>query len=158
MQFSYWLIIVGATGLFRPDGERALGWVWLGLGLVPFVFLALAFGSLNPRASGGVLKALGLFLVVGLPLGVLGPALGIPAGFAVGGAFALRPLEDHANVLRARLIAVAAGVLYLGILWVIVPLFAVWVGAVLPFAVLGLADQALVWRAREREDGPCASS
>jgi hypothetical protein len=153
MQFSYWLIIVGATGLYRPEGERELGWVWLGVGLVPFVFLALAFGSLHPRASGGVLKALGLFLVVGLPLGVLGPALGIPAGFAVGGAFALRPLEDHPHMLRARLIAVAAGLLYLGILWVIVPLFAVYVGAILPFAVLGLADQAMVWRAREQGVG-----
>jgi hypothetical protein len=150
MQFSYWLIIVGATGLYRPDG-RELGWVWLGVGLVPFVFLALAFGSLHPRASGGVLKALGLFLVIGLPLGVLGPAFGIPAG--VGGAFALRPLEGHAHMLRSRLIAVAAGMVYLGILLVIAPLFAVYVGAVLPFAVLGLADQAMVWRAREQGVG-----
>jgi hypothetical protein len=128
--------------------------VWLGLALVPFVFLVLAFGSFHPRASGGVLKALGLFLVVGLPLGVLGPAIGIPAGYAVGGAFALRPLEGYERVVRTRLIAVAAALLYLGIMWLLSPLFAVYVGAVLPFAVLGLSDQAMIWRSREQGSAP----
>ncbi len=147
-QFAYWLILSGATGLFL--GDPHLGLVWLGLALVPFVFMVLAFGSRHPRASGAVLKAMGLFIVVGLPLGVLGPAIGIPAGTAVGGLVALRRPEEHGGVGKARGIAIALGLVYLFTMWLLAPYFGAFVGAVLPFTVLGLSDQALDWRARER--------
>jgi hypothetical protein len=148
LQFSYWPILMGATGLFLDD--RSLGPVYLGLALVPFVFLVLAFGSRHPRASGAVLRGMGLFILVGLPVGAtVGPLLGVPAGFAVGGITALRPPDGFSRVGRARGIAVLAGLVYLVVVAVLAPLFAAFVGAVLPFTVLGLADQALEWRARE---------
>lgn len=148
LQFSYWPILTGATGLFRDD--PSLGPVYLGLALVPFVFLVLAFGSRHPRASGAVLRGMGLFLLVGLPVGAMaGPLLGVPAGYAVGGITALRPPDGFSRVGRARGIAVFAGLLYLVVMAIVAPLFAAFIGAVLPFAVLGLADQGLEWRARE---------
>jgi hypothetical protein len=148
LQFSYWPILTGATGLFLD--ERSLGPVYLGLALVPFVFLALAFGSRHPRASGAVLRAMGLFIVVGLPVSAtIGPLLGVPAGFAVGGITALRAPDGFSRVGRARGIAVVAGLVYLVVMFWFAPLFAAFVGAVLPFSVLGLADQALEWRAQE---------
>jgi hypothetical protein len=148
LQFSYWPILMGATGLFLE--ERSLGPVYLGLALVPFVFLLVAFASRHPRASGAVLRAMGLFIVVALPIGAtVGPVLGVPAGFAVGGITALRPPDGFSRVGRARGIAVLAGLVYLTVMAAVAPLFAAFVGAVLPFAVLGLADQALEWRAQE---------
>jgi hypothetical protein len=148
LQFSYWPVLTGATGLFI--GERSLGPVYLGIALVPFVFLVLAFGSRHPRASGAVLRAMGLFLLVALPVGAtVGPLLGVPAGYAVGGITALRPPDGFARVGRTRGIAVAAGLVYLIVMAIVAPFFAAFVGAVLPFAVIGLADQALEWRAQE---------
>jgi hypothetical protein len=148
LQFSYWPILTGATGLFLA--ERSLGPVYLGLALVPFVFLVLAFGSRHPRASGAVLRGMGLFILVGLPVGAMvGPLLGVPAGYAVGGITALRPPDGFSRVGRARGIAVLLGLVYLVVMAFVAPFFAAFVGAVLPFTVLGLADQALEWRARE---------
>jgi hypothetical protein len=142
-------VLIGATGLFV--GDRNLGLVGLGLALVPFVFLVLAFGSRHPRASGAVLRAMGLFLVVGLPIsGLIGPLIGMPAGYAVAAITALRPPEDHDRVGRARGIAVAIGLLYLVTMAFIEPFYAAFVGAVLPFVAVGLSDQAMDWRARER--------
>jgi hypothetical protein len=142
------VIIAGATGLFLGDPQ--LGLVWLGLALIPFVFMVAAFGSRHPRASGAVLKAMGLFIVIGLPLGVLGPAIGIPAGTAVGAMVAIRPLDGMPGVMKARGIAVALGIVYLFVMGAISPAFGVFVGAALPFFVIGLSDQALEWRTAER--------
>jgi hypothetical protein len=73
----------------------------------------------------------------------------VPAGYAVGGITALRPPDGFARVGRTRGIAVAAGLVYLIVMAIVAPFFAAFVGAVLPFAVIGLADQALEWRAQE---------
>ena len=145
MQFSYWLILDGAA---PPEADEVSGGlIAFGLAIVPFVFLILAFVSRNQRSAGGVLRAMGLFLVVGVPIAVADVVVGLVLGYAVGGVAALRPPEGIPGVLRARAIAVVAGVLYLVVVRWISPGFAVFTGAVIPFAVLGLADQALEGRA-----------
>jgi hypothetical protein len=145
LQFSYWLILDGAAPPVADEVSGGL--IALGLALVPFVFLVLAFGSRHPRAAGAVLRAMGLFLVVGVPLAVADVVVGLVLGYALGGLVALRPPAGVEGVGRARGIAVGAGIAYLIVVRLISPGFAVFTGAVLPFTVLGLADQALEGRA-----------
>ncbi len=76
LQLSYWLVVVGTSSV---DGA-GVGAIALGLGLVPFVLLATAFGSRHPRAPGAALRAMGWFLLVGLPLGLAVPAFGVRSG------------------------------------------------------------------------------
>jgi hypothetical protein len=144
LQFSYWTIVAGATA--DPDVPEALesgaGMLAFGLAVVPFVFLVLAFASRHPRAPGAALKAMGLFLLIGLPLGLLNVVVGTAVGFAAGGVLALRPVEG-VDTRKRRWIAVLALALYLGVLLLIVPPFGLVSGAVLPLAIHGLVDQAV---------------
>ena len=145
MQFAYWPIALGA-GLASETDETLAGasggLLALGLAMVPFAFMALAFGSRHLRAPGAVLRAMGLFLLVGLPLAVLlNTVVGTMAGLAAGGVVALRR-EDDVHPVRWRWWAVVAATVYLMVLLVVAPEFALISGAVLPFTVLGLVDQA----------------
>jgi hypothetical protein len=166
LQFSYWAIVAGASA--DPDAPEALetgvGMLAFGLALVPFVFLVLTFASRHPRAPTATLKGMGLFLLIGLPVGLVHPAVGAAVGFAAGGVVALRSV-DGVDTRRARWIAVLALAFYLGTLIFLGTLlpalggFALMSGAVLPFAVHGLVDQALSERAETRRgqepaDGP----
>ncbi len=78
--------------------------------LIPFVFIALAFLSEHPRAPGAVVKAMGLCLLVGIPVSaVAGDAVtGIVAGVGAGGIVALRSDEPHNWKARALGVAIAA--------------------------------------------------
>ncbi|WP_052666401.1 hypothetical protein [Nitriliruptor alkaliphilus] len=146
-QFSYWPLLAGTA---VADGAGA-GLIALGLALVPLVFLTAAFGSRHPNAAGATLRAMGWFLVVGLPLGVLFvPILGAAVGVALGSAVALAPLETIAT-RRARYYAVAGVGVYLTVLVVLVPGFAIISAAVLPIAIHGVVDQTLEERHLQRE-------
>jgi hypothetical protein len=154
MQFSYWpttFALAAAHGEDPIPGDLVL----FGMAFVPAVFLVLAFASRNPRAPGSVLKAMGLFLLVGAPVALINPLIGLVAGFGAGGIVTLRRLELP-RALRARVIGLAGGCLYLFVLLVVVQLgdFAIVTGAAIPFAVLGIADEVLVGRrdAAERRD------
>jgi hypothetical protein len=145
-QFSYWAIVAGATA--DPETaqglESASGLLAFGFAVVPFVFLVLAFASRHPRAPGAALKAMGVFLLVGLPLGLVNVVVGTAVGVAAGGVLALRPVEG-VSTRKRRWIAVVALALYLGAL-IFLPAFQLMSGAVLPLAIHGLVDQAVAER------------
>lgn len=143
MQFAYWPVI---ASLGTGDTGQA-GLLWFGLAIVPFVYLVLAFASGHRRAPGAAGLAMGLFLLVALPVGLLDLLTGLVAGFGAGAVLALRfDPEQHSR--RNRVIAVAAASVYvlaLNLLQGLLPAFgpfAIMSAAVIPMAVVGIADEA----------------
>ena len=124
----------------------------LGLALVPFVFVVLAFMTARLGAPGAVLKAMGLSLLVGIPASALaGDAVtGIVAGVGAGAIVALR--AESAHNWRARALAVAAASLYTFTLVQAAGAFALLAAPVLPLTGIGVADHLSEWR-RDREAG-----
>jgi hypothetical protein len=155
LQLPYWVAAFAFAS--SHEGQPIPGTpVFFALGFVPLVFVLLAFVSRNPRAPGGVLKAMGLFLLVTPVVALLNPVVGVVAGFGAGGIVALqRPGLPRDQ--RTRLIALLVGCVYLYVLLRVVGAaeFAIVTGAALPFAVLGIADELTVGRhaAAERTDG-----
>lgn len=145
MGFSFWSFVAAARG--EADLTADTGLLALGLALAPIVFLVLAFGSRHPNAPIAVLKAMGLFVVVGAPLGLLDVVVGVSAAYGAGGVAALRR-EPEIHSLRWRIVAVALMTVYLVVI-IVVPDFQAMSGWILPFTVLGIADQ--IHEARELE-------
>lgn len=145
MQFSYWSFVASVAASAVEDAPETGGMLTLALGLAPIVFLVLAFGSRHRSAPMAVLKAMGLFLVVGAPLGLVNVVVGVAAAYGAGGVVALRR-EEGLHSLRWRAAAVAAMTVYLAVL-ILVPEFQLISGAVLPFTVLGIADHVHETRA-----------
>lgn len=142
MQFAYWPTLAGIATASGEDSTFAGGMFALGLAVVPATFLVLAFGSNHPRAAGATLRAMGLFLLVALPVVVvLDGLVGMAAGLAAGGAAAL-DLDPDVHRRRWRWIAVAVMAAYLLLLRLVAVDYALLSGAVLPFAIHGLVDQA----------------
>ncbi len=142
LQFAYWPIV---ASLVEGDAELA-GLLWLGLAVTPFVFLVLAFASGHPRAPGASVLAMGLFLLVTLPVALVDLVAGLVAGFGAAAALTLR-YEPSMHSRRGRAVAVAGASLYilaLILLQGLVPVlgrFAIMSGAVIPLAVVGIADE-----------------
>ncbi len=147
LQFSYWLVLQGTA----TAQEGGAGLIALGMAVVPFVFLVLAFASRHPNAPGATLRAMGWFLVVGVPLGLLSSVLGMAVGLSLGGVVALAPLPDLVT-RRQRYLAVLGLLGYLIVLLVVAPGFAVASAAALPFAVHGIVDQTAEERARQGDE------
>ena len=142
VQFAYWPV-VGSLGT-SAEGETAVAVPLLAVGMatVPFAMLVLALVSRQPDGGSATLQALGLFLLVGPALVVLvGPLTGMVAGLSSGGVAALQR-DRHVHPLAWRWIAVAAVTVYTLVLQFVAVEFALMSGAVLPFAVHGLVDQA----------------
>lgn len=142
LQFAYWPMV----GSLVQGGAELAGLLWLGLAVTPFVFLVLAFASSHPRAPGATGRAMGLFLLIALPVALVDVVVGLVAGFGAGAVLTLRAEEDvHSR--RARIVAVVAAAVYVlalllleGLVPVLGP-FAVVSGAVIPLAVVGMADE-----------------
>jgi hypothetical protein len=146
--FSYAAAFVDADG--EVEGIR-LEPAFFGLAIAPFVFIALGFLSRNPRAPRGVLYAMGLLLLVGLSLGLIDPLLGAAVGFALGGALVLhRP--DVERVMYWRFGAVAFTGVYVLVLLVVSPAAGVFTAAVVPFILIGIADEYAAWSAARAVD------
>lgn len=123
------------------------------IALAPFVFVAVAFISRNPRGARRVLQAMALLFPIALVVGLLVPVIGAAAGFGVGMAVTLNE-PGHPDVLRNRLIAVAFSVVYAFVLMVVGAVDAgIMTGALLPPVIIGLADEFTVWRASTTEEG-----
>ena len=139
---AYLGIVVGlvAVASDRSDAPPAGPPIAFGLGLVPFVFVALAFLSSHPRAPGAAAKAMGLSLLVGIPIAALVPDVvtGLVAGIGAGGAVALRP-EPNSS-WKARAIGGAAVSVYAAVMVRVVPDVTVLLAPTLPFTALGVAD------------------
>lgn len=118
----------------------------IALALAPFVFVIIGFVSRNPRAPKRVLWAMGLLVVLGLSIGLIAPVLGAAAGFGVGVALTLNPL-DLPDLMRNRMIAVGFAVTYTLLLLIVATPAGVFTGALLPPLIVGLADEFSAWRA-----------
>ena len=129
-----------AAGSDRPDAPASPPSIAVGLCLIPFVFIVLAFVSEHPAAPSAAVKAMGLCLLVGIPVSALaGDAVtGIVAGVGAGGVVALRMDVLHTRKMRVAGVAVAAA--YTFILVRIAGPVALIVVPVFPFTALGLAD------------------
>ncbi|MEW6059780.1 MAG: hypothetical protein AB1551_06535 [Actinomycetota bacterium] len=160
---GYWSLMAGLVSVAsdRQSSAPAAGpLIAFGLALVPFVFVALAFLSEHPRAPGAVLKAMGLSLVVGVPVSAIaGDAVtGLVAGLGAGGVAALR--ADADNGWRARALAVLVVTVCVFLLVRMVPEAALLLTPALPFTGVGVADHLSERRAdRERQaQGQAGSS
>ena len=129
-------LAVGGGGA-GPDVGAALA---LGLALIPFVFIALAWLSEHPRPPQAVLRAMGLALLVGLPVSALAldAVTGLVAGVGAGGIAALRADEPHRR--RHRIVAVALATAYTFVLARVAGPIALLAAPVLPLTAIGVAD------------------
>ena len=159
---SFWSVIIGMARSTAEEGTEAAGAAGgafaLGFALVPFAFLVLAFGTNHPRAPGGVLKAMGFWLIIGFPLILfVDPAAGLPAGFSIGAIPAMRLEPEHS--WKARLGWAIGFVVYV---FVLVKIEAtagpgVLTASLLPFVTVAFADWVVDEIARGRaaqEGGP----
>lgn len=148
---AVWALLGGLVAVAADDGARpeaAAAAIAFGLALLPFVFIVLAFSSEHPRASGAVLKAMGLTLVVGIPVSAMAAdaVTGIVAGVGVGGIVALRSDVDHDWRMRAA--AVALGSAYAFVLARVAGPAVLVAAPVFPFTGIGVADHITEWRRR----------
>jgi hypothetical protein len=155
---AYWALLAGLvagasdSASDRTGAPNTAAAFALGLAVIPFVFVVLAFMSGHPRAPGAVLKAMGLALLVGIPVSaVAGDAVtGIVAGVGAGGIVALRADVPHS--WKARAIAVLAASLYTFVLVRTAGAMALLAAPVLPFTGIGVADH--VSERRQARDLP----
>jgi len=150
---AYWAILAGLVA-GRSDAKIRIpnpgASIALGLALIPFVFIVLAFLSQHPRAPGAVLRAMGLALLVGIPVSAVAAdaVTGMVAGVGAGGVAALR--ADDAHNWKARALAVLAASVYTFLMIRMATGLALLVAPVLPFTVIGVTDHLSEGR-RERE-------
>lgn len=145
MMFSYFPY---AASFDRDEAEVVrinVGLVGIALVIAPFVLVVVAFVSQNPKAPKRVLQGMGLLIPIGLSVGLLSPVLGATAAFGVGGLLALRPLPDPDNI-KWRAYAIAFTILYTLVLLVLITPAGVFAGGLLPFLMLGFADEYSAWR------------
>jgi hypothetical protein len=135
-------LVSGATDAERGDVGEPQTAVALaaGVALIPFVFIVLAFMSQHPRPPTAVLKAMGLSLLVGIPVSAIaGDAVtGIVAGVGAGGIVSLR--ADIGHDWRSRAIAVALASAYTFVLVRTAGPIALLAIPALPLTGVGVAD------------------
>ena len=157
---SFWAVIYGMARSTAEEGSVAAGAAGgafsLGVSLVPFAFLVLAFGTNHPRAPGGVLKAMGFFLIIGFPLILfVDPATGLATGFGLGAIAAMRLEPEHS--WKARLWWVIGFAVYVFVL-VKIEVTAgpgLLTASLLPFVTVAFADWVVdeMTRGRAAQDG-----
>ena len=140
---AYWSMLAAlvAAASDAPDALPNPGAsLALGLALIPFVFVVLAFVSEHPRAPAAVFQAMVLTLVVGVVVSALAAdaVTGIVAGVGAGGVVALRADVDHN--WRARAMAVGFAVVYTFVLVRMASSLALLPAPIFPFTALGVAD------------------
>lgn len=146
---SFGSLMLGVIASVTEDSTQAGGPPFaLGFILVPVTAAAVAFISSHERAPIATLKAMGMWLLVALPLSIVNPVTGFSTGFGAAGAFTLR--SDVPRSGKARALAVAALAVYVTILVWILPQAALLAGAVTPLLAVRAAD---VYLERSREPG-----
>ena len=144
VSYSSLLVAIVATQSDTPDAAGPL--FALGFAMVPITFVAVAFVSGRRSAPIAVLKAMGLWLLVALPLGLFNPVFGLCAGFGLGGMLTLKELDN--TRWKTRLVAVTLGALYAFTMLFVFPAVGLLSGGLLPFTSLGFADYYSEHRAR----------
>jgi len=152
---AFWALLAGLVAGATNDGSSseaepnaALG-LAVGLTVIPFVFVALAFLSEHPRAPGAVVRAMGWSLLVGIPVSALaGDAVtGIVAGVGAGGIQALR--MDEPENWRARAWAVVVAAAYTFVLARIAGGLVLLPAPIFPLTAIGIADHLSERRAEQ---------
>ena len=159
---AFWSVIIGMARSTADQGSEiagsAAGAFALGFSLVPFAFLVLAFGTNNPRAPGATLRAMGFWMIIGLPLILfIEPATGLAAGFGLGAIPAIRLEPEHS--WKARLWWVLAFVIYVFVL-VFTKVAAgpgVLTASLLPFVTVAFADWVVDQMSEAREQAAGSS-
>ena len=90
------------------------------------------------RAAMAVLKGMGIWLVLGLPLSLANPIMGLATGFTAAGVFTIRTTALRPG--RARWLAVLLTAAYLLLLVAILPQAAILAGALTPLLAIRAAD------------------
>ena len=139
---AFWSMLAGlvAAASDDPDAPNSAAALAFGLALIPFVFIVLAFMSEHPAPTGAVVRAMGLSLLVGIPVSALaGDAVtGIVAGVGAGGVAALR--RDSDETVRARVLAVVFAVVYTFVLARVAGGLVLLPAPIFPFTAIGIAD------------------
>lgn len=135
---SYGSIIVGAVASVTEGDVPAGPAFAIGFALVPLVFVAAAFGSAQRRAATSVLKGMGIWLVLGMPMSLANPIVGLSVGYTAAGVFTLR--TTAVRPAKARWLAVLITAAYLLVLIVILPQAAILAGALTPLLAIRAAD------------------
>lgn len=150
---SFWAILAGLVAVADDgtEGPQAGASIAFGLAALPFVFILLAFLSQHPRAASAAARAMGLSLLVGVPISAIaGDAVtGLVAGIGAGGIVAFR--RDAPETTKGRVIAVAIAAAYTFALVRVAGPIALLSAPVFPFTAIALADHLAVRRA-ERAD------
>jgi hypothetical protein len=151
---AFWALLAGLVAAASDDSSgdaepnAAIG-LAVGLTVIPFVFVALAFLSEHPRAPGAVVRAMGWSLLVGIPVSALaGDAVtGIVAGVGAGGIQALR-MDDPEN-WRARAVGVLVAAMYTFLLARLAGGFVLLPAPIFPLTAIGVADHLSERRAEQ---------
>ena len=145
---AVWALLGGlvAAASENGGGPQPAAAIALGLALLPFAFIVLAFASEHPRAPGAVVRAMGLCLLVGIPVSALAAdaVTGIVAGVGAGGIVALR--ADLGHDWRTRAVAVAVGAAYSFVLARVAGSVVLVAAPIFPFTGIGIADHVAEWR------------
>ncbi|MGD2103148.1 MAG: hypothetical protein PVG83_13025 [Acidimicrobiia bacterium] len=135
---SFGSLMVGVFASTSDSGEAGGVYFALGFMLVPIMCAVVAFMSRHPRAPMATLKGMGAWLVIGLPLGLLIPVVGLGMGYTAAGALTLR--SDALAPGRNRAWAILAVAIYLTVLLLILPQSAILGGAISPLLAIRAAD------------------
>jgi hypothetical protein len=150
---AFWAMLAGLVAVAVEGGDgggeggpRPVAALALGLALLPFVFVILAFMTEQPRPPTAVLRAMGLSLLVGVVVSaVAGDAVtGLVAGTGAGGIAAIRSDEPHS--VRGRWVAVGVACLYTFVLVRVAAGLALLPAPIFPFTAVGIADHVAEWR------------
>ena len=145
---AFWALLAGLVAIAdvdtdpsgRPQPAAAIAF---GVALLPFVFVVGAFLSQHARAPQAAVRAMGMCLLVGIPVSAL-------AGVGAGGIVALRRDEPENWKMRAGAIAMASA--YTFVLVRAAGPIALLSAPVFPFTAIGLADWFAVRRAERDAD------
>ena len=149
---AYWAMLIGLISFASDDSDlsdaTASAALAFGLAVVPFVYIALAFLSGHPRAPGAVIKAMTLFLIVGIVVSAIAAdaVSGVVAGAGAGGIVALR--ADLVHEWKHRAAAVAFATVYAFALARLLPAAVLTAGPAFPLTAIGMAD---FWSERRAE-------
>lgn len=152
---AFWAILAGlvAAADEGTDGPQPGAAIAFGLAVLPFVFVLVAFLSQHPRAASAAARAMGLSLLVGIPISALAAdaVTGLVAGVGAGGIVAFR--RDPPETTKARVVAVTIATVYTFVLVRTAGPIALMSAPVFPFTAIGLADHLTVRRAERDAAG-----
>jgi hypothetical protein len=133
-------LLNGQVAAVRAPSRGPAAMIAFGLAVIPFVFVLLAFGSEHPRAPGAVLRAMGLALLVGIPVLALTSdgVTGLVAGMGAGGIAALR--TDLVHDWKPRAVAVLIVSVLTFVLLPVLTAPTLLLAPAMPFTAIGVAD------------------